>query len=81
MEENEDDNKEALGEDNGDSNDNFEVNGDIGDDVDEENQRSQPPRLLSIFRNFQFPQYLQSLPYQYQMKMRLRKVKMRMIAT
>ena len=36
VEENEDDNEETLGADNGDSNLNFEVNGDIGDAVDEE---------------------------------------------
>ena len=36
MEENQDANEETLGADNGDSNHNFEVNGDIGDAVDEE---------------------------------------------
>jgi hypothetical protein len=49
VEENEDDNEETLGADNGDSNLNFEVNGDIGDAVDEEKpEESDPETFMDI---------------------------------
>jgi hypothetical protein len=49
VEENEDDNEETLGADNGDSNLNFEVNGDIGDAVDEKTpEESDPETFMDI---------------------------------
>jgi hypothetical protein len=49
VKENEDDNEETLGADNGDSNLNFEVNGEIGDAVDEEKpEESDPETFMDI---------------------------------
>ena len=48
-EEKEEDNEDTLGADNGDSNHNFEVNGDIGDAVDEEKpEESDPETFMDI---------------------------------